>query len=72
MQLINPNGGILISGSCSMHLQIEDLQEAIYKAALKLGKQIKILEQGHQGPDHPVHPAIPETKYLKSLIIWVG
>jgi 23S rRNA (cytosine1962-C5)-methyltransferase len=71
MQLLN-SGGILVSGSCSMHLQVADLQAAIHKAALKLGKQVKILEQGHQGPDHPIHPAIPETQYLKSFIVWVA
>ena len=71
MQLLAPTGGILISGSCSMHLPATDLQEAIHKAALKLGRQVKILEQGHQGPDHTIHPDITETSYLKSFIMWI-
>ena len=71
MQLLFPSGGILISGSCSMHLPAADLRMAILKAALKLGRQIQILEQGHQGPDHPIHPAIAETEYLKSFIVRV-
>jgi 23S rRNA (cytosine1962-C5)-methyltransferase len=32
------------------------------------GRELQILEEGHQGPDHPVHPAIPETRYLKAFI----
>jgi 23S rRNA (cytosine1962-C5)-methyltransferase len=68
MRLLANDGGILISGSCSMHLPAVDLQAAIYTAARKLGKNVQILEQGHQGPDHPIHPAIPETEYLKAII----
>ena len=30
-------------------------------------RRLQILEQGGQGPDHPVHPAIPETRYLKAF-----
>lgn len=68
MKLLNPNGGILVSGSCSMHLPAEELQSAIQRAGAKLARNVQILEQGHQGPDHPIHPSIPETKYLKSFI----
>ena len=71
MRLLAPTGGILISGSCSMHLAASELRALIHKAGAKLGKQLQILEQGHQGPDHPIHPAIPETEYLKSLIVKV-
>jgi len=28
---------------------------------------LEIIEEGHQGPDHPMHPAIPETGYLKTF-----
>jgi 23S rRNA (cytosine1962-C5)-methyltransferase len=70
MQLLN-SGGILISGSCSMHLPADELRGAIHKAALKLNRLVQILEQGHQGPDHPIHPAIAETEYLKSFIVKV-
>ncbi len=30
-------------------------------------RSLQILEQGQQGPDHPIHPAIPETRYLKAF-----
>lgn len=67
MQLLS-SGGIIFSGSCSMHLQPTDLSSFMHNAALKLNRQLQILEQGHQGPDHPIHPAIPETQYLKSFV----
>lgn len=57
--------GILISASCSHHLQRDRLLEAMLKGARHLDREIQLLEQGHQGPDHPTHPAIPETEYLK-------
>lgn len=58
--------GILVSCSCSYHVSAEDLQDAIAKAARAAGKHLQILELGGQAPDHPVHPAIPETRYLKA------
>lgn len=67
MRLLSPQG-ILVSGSCSMHLPAEELRAAIHRAGTKLSKTVQILEQGHQGPDHPIHPAIAETEYLKSFI----
>jgi 23S rRNA (cytosine1962-C5)-methyltransferase len=58
--------GILVSCSCSYHVSAEDLQDAIAKAARAADKHLQILEFGGQAPDHPVHPAIPETRYLKA------
>ena len=58
--------GILVSCSCSHHVSAEDLQDAIAKAARSADKHLQILEMGGQAPDHPVHPAIPETRYLKA------
>jgi 23S rRNA (cytosine1962-C5)-methyltransferase len=58
--------GILVSCSCSYHVSVLDLQDAIAKAARAADKHLQILELGGQAPDHPVHPAIPETRYLKA------
>jgi 23S rRNA (cytosine1962-C5)-methyltransferase len=60
------NEGILVSCSCSYHVSAEDLQDAIAKAARGADKHLQILQLGGQAPDHPVHPAIPETRYLKA------
>ena len=65
MQLLN-HDGILVSSSCSYHVTAEQLQDAIAKAARATEKHVQILEVGGQSPDHPVHPAIPETRYLKT------
>ena len=64
--------GILVSCSCSHHVNPEELQDAIAKAARAAGKHLQILEMGGQSPDHPVHPAIPETRYLKAYFCRVN
>jgi 23S rRNA (cytosine1962-C5)-methyltransferase len=64
--------GILISCSCSYHVSSEDLQDAIAKAARGADRHLQILEVGGQAPDHPVHPAIPETRYLKAYFCRVN
>jgi len=66
LQLLVP-GGFLISSSCSMHLAADRLQQLLLQAARDSGRRLQILERGFQGVDHPVHPAIPETAYLKTL-----
>jgi 23S rRNA (cytosine1962-C5)-methyltransferase len=71
MQVLGPEG-ILVSCSCSYHVSPEDLQDAIAKAAKAADKHLQILEMGGQAPDHPVHPAIPETRYLKAYFCRVN
>ncbi|MDP3978965.1 MAG: class I SAM-dependent rRNA methyltransferase [Pseudomonas sp.] len=66
MRLLNKDG-ILVSASCSMHLPEDDLQNILLTSARHLDRNIQLLERGAQGPDHPVHPAIVETRYIKSL-----
>ncbi len=61
------SGGFLISSSCSQHLPRQVLQKTLLQCARSLKYQIQIVEQGGQGADHPIHPAIPETEYLKTL-----
>jgi 23S rRNA (cytosine1962-C5)-methyltransferase len=60
--------GVLVSCSCSHHLATADLVAAIQQSARHLDRFAQIVEVGHQAPDHPIHPAIPETRYLKSLV----
>lgn len=59
--------GLLVSCSCSFHLAAEDLLGAIHAAARHSGAELQVLHAGGQSPDHPVHPAIPETRYLKAF-----
>lgn len=67
IRLLTP-GGILFSGSCSMHLSRDELLMSIQKAARANDRMVQLLEETHQAPDHPIHPAIKETQYLKGLI----
>ena len=67
LKLLKP-GGVLVSCSCSMHVTMEELQSLVQRAAVKTRSTLQILERGHQAPDHPVHPAIPETDYLKAIV----
>lgn len=66
MRLLNKDG-ILVSASCSMHLPEDDLHQIVLQSARHLDRNVQLLERGGQGPDHPVHPAIGETRYIKSL-----
>jgi len=65
LNLLTP-GGFLVSCSCSYHLEPAELQRLLLRESRASGRRLQILEQGGQGPDHPVHPAIPETRYLKA------
>lgn len=65
LRLVKP-GGYLVSASCSMHLPADKLLDVMRSAARHIDRQLQILGYEGQGPDHPVHPSIPETAYLKS------
>ena len=66
LRLLVP-GGVLVSASCSMHLSMVDLVEVLRAAAQRTERELQLVEMGHQGPDHPIHVAIPETDYLKAV-----
>lgn len=59
--------GLLVSCSCSWHLAESELLAAIQSAARHVSRFVQVLAVGGQSPDHPIHPAIPETRYLKAL-----
>ncbi len=67
MQLVDRDG-FLVSCSCSHHLAEAELVEAVSRAARHLDRTAQVVEIRGQAPDHPVHPAIPETRYLKAVI----
>lgn len=71
MRLLNPDG-ILVSASCSHHMGRDQLLSQVQSAARHIDRQVQLFDQGHQGPDHPIHPAIPETEYLKSFFLKVS
>ncbi|MBL8260445.1 MAG: class I SAM-dependent rRNA methyltransferase [Candidatus Competibacteraceae bacterium] len=67
MQVLERDG-LLISCSCSQLLSRDLLMQTLLQGARHLDRNLAVLEQGRQGPDHPVLPAIAETDYLKMVI----
>jgi len=64
-------GGILVTCSCSHHLSEATLLEIVASAALDTGKKLRVVERRMQSQDHPVLLTVPETLYLKCLILEV-
>jgi len=58
-------GGILASASCSFHITDETFLGCIQEAAFRTNRILRLLEWRSQAPDHPILPAMPETRYLK-------
>lgn len=67
MNLLSPEG-LVFSASCSFHLEESRLMNLLAQVSRQAERTIQILARGGQGPDHPVHPSIPETRYLKSFL----
>ena len=67
MQVLSKDG-ILIACSCSHHLPRAVMLDLIQQGARHLDRSVQVLAQLQQSKDHPVHPAIPETDYLKGFI----
>lgn len=66
MRLVEP-GGILVSASCSMHLSRDQLMDVVRSSGRHIDRFVQVFATEGQAEDHPVHPAIPETEYLKSI-----
>jgi len=59
---------MIVSCSCSYHLTQAQLVTQMHGAARHVSRDMQILSFGGQGPDHPIHPAIAETAYLKAVL----
>ena len=64
-------GGILCTASCSHHMDMALFIEQISRGIHDAGRSARILHVGGAGPDHPVHPNLPESAYLKCLFLQV-
>lgn len=71
MELIK-NGGYLFTYSCSHHVAEKDFIEVLRKSARKASKNIRIIGFSNCSIDHPLNPSMPETKYLKSVILKIN
>jgi 23S rRNA (cytosine1962-C5)-methyltransferase len=70
LRMLEP-GGILATCSCSHHMSEAMLLEIVAEAALEAGKTLRVLERRTQAQDHPILLTVPETLYLKCLILQV-
>lgn len=70
IKLMRP-GGVLITSSCSYHLSEADFIAVVQAAAYDAKRQVRILQVRGQGLDHPIAPALPESRYLKCLVLGV-
>jgi 23S rRNA (cytosine1962-C5)-methyltransferase len=61
-------GGILSTFSCSHHMTSELFRRTVAYAAMDAGRDVQIIQQLHQAPDHPISLNFPEGEYLKGLI----
>ena len=70
LQLLSRDG-MLITSSCSHHMGSDRLLQVLQQASRHVDRSLQLLERGGQSADHPVHPAMPETAYLKTFFLRV-
>ena len=68
LKMLRP-GGLLITCSCSHHVAWADLEGAVASAAADASRRVRLLERRGAAPDHPVVLNLPETEYLKCLVL---
>ncbi len=66
-----PPGGFLVTCSCSQHMTPDLFRDMVMSAARDAYREVREVYCGTQPPDHPYHWAIPETLYLKCLVLQV-
>jgi 23S rRNA (cytosine1962-C5)-methyltransferase len=70
LKMLRP-GGLLVTCSCSHHVGWPDLEAAVAAAALDAGRRVRLVERRGAALDHPVVLNLPETEYLKCLVLKV-
>jgi 23S rRNA (cytosine1962-C5)-methyltransferase len=64
-------GGVLVTASCSYHVSAEAFEELVLDAARDAGRAVQVLERRGAGRDHPERLGMPESRYLKCLVLRV-
>jgi 23S rRNA (cytosine1962-C5)-methyltransferase len=67
-----PSQSILLTCSCSHHVNEELFQKVIFQAAYEAKRSVRIIGRHHLGPDHPINVFHPEGDYLKSLLLFIS
>jgi 23S rRNA (cytosine1962-C5)-methyltransferase len=71
LKMLRP-GGVLVTCSCSYHVSEADFLQTVAAAALDARRTLRLIEKRGQARDHPVLVGVPETAYLKCLILQVA
>jgi 23S rRNA (cytosine1962-C5)-methyltransferase len=71
LKMLRP-GGILVSCSCSYHVSQQDFLVVISESGRDVHKNLRLLENRRQSKDHPILLSVPETAYLKCVIVDVS
>jgi 23S rRNA (cytosine1962-C5)-methyltransferase len=64
-------GGVLATYTCSYHMQDAELRQMLAEVASDARRKLRVIEWGHQPPDHPVLVTMPESEYLRGYIVRV-
>lgn len=64
-------GGMLFIASCSHHVAPGEFTDAVAHGVGRARRDARILYQGGAGPDHPLHPMLPESAYLKAMLLFL-
>jgi 23S rRNA (cytosine1962-C5)-methyltransferase len=71
LKMLRP-GGLLVTCSCSHHVGWAELEASVASAAADAARRVRLLERRGAAADHPVVLNLPETEYLKCLVLEVG
>jgi 23S rRNA (cytosine1962-C5)-methyltransferase len=66
---LTERGGILFIASCSHHVAPGEFADAVAWGVHRARREARILHMGGAGPDHPLHPMLPESAYLKGMLL---
>ena len=66
------DGGTLVTCSCSHHVPLVDFMEVVRSAAVDAGRRVQVMETRGAAADHPSVVTLPETDYLKCVVLRVG
>lgn len=70
LPLVKPNGFLLIA-SCSYHVKEADLKTCLIRALQKTKREGRIVQTLSAGFDHPIHPMLEESGYLKGFLVFI-
>lgn len=66
-----PPRSLLLTFSCSHHVNEELFQQVLFQAALEARRRVRIIGRHRLGPDHPINMYHPEGEYLKSFLLYL-